>query len=220
MTTNPWIFHRTWMDVMEEAFQEVLCDHEQLSKTSRRFVMEEAVLDEQHAWEERHERRMERSLRGIPHVHEDDFLQPSSTESEEGMAVFPLLRESLPESPLFARAFVWAEQVWSWARLRYDHSVKKDREVFSLLAGVYGVPAKIFFAESEKRMKSAYHGAMSQAQWDIAETYLRMSMITLETLTHRLPREQAVLKPLLQESVELMHALMTTVLKQRGSTRS
>lgn len=178
--SNPWMFRRDEIDVLEEELDEVFDLHEQ-SRDPVHRAMEDGVIDEQTKTEDAYERRL------------SDLLGPAALAPEEPHACehckggFPdgvPLTELLTRDrdPLYVRAYRWATKVFAWSRESYWKFGMRNRDMFRVHVNVYLVPVKIAFAQAEESRDDEHAPRIAGLEYDLALTYLARTRESLGAL--------------------------------------
>lgn len=209
-SSNPWLFRRDEIDVLEEELDEVFDLHDKSRDPVHRSA-EEAVIAEQTKTEDAYERKL------------SDLLGPASLAPEEGHACehckdggFPdnvplkdlLVRE---RDPLYARAYRWANRVFAWSRESYWKFGMRNRDMFRVHVNVYLVPVKIAFALAEEHRDDEHAPRIAALEFDLALTYLSRTRESLGAL-----RTMGLVHADLQWMIEEADALATQLSERRA----
>lgn len=179
--TYPWYFFRDEFDLIEEDLDAVFHSHEKLKRHGKVERMEDEVLEEQVATEERFERDLEKALgpaaldQSPPHVHDD------AAGMEEPRSLRALLHDRPMRDPFGERAFAWARGLFRWSGAAYDVEGRKERDFFRIYVNACLVPMKISHAREDEAMGDAASAFIAAKEYELALVYATR---TIESLSH------------------------------------
>lgn len=178
---EPWFFHRDELTLIEEGFEDLFTRHD-VTPPGARHAMEEQVLQEHLATEERFEKELADMLG--PDLLSDAMDHAGgmfrSAEAEESGFGTPE-SEPVPD-PLFRKAMVWARELVAWSSVAYVRNPTPLRDLYRVLVNAHLVPIKLSFYAAELVGEDHVSQQVAKKELELTNTYLQRAMGSLRAL--------------------------------------
>lgn len=208
-SSNPWLFRRDELDVLEDELDEVFDLHEQ-SRDPVHRSMEASVIAEQTRTEDSYERKLSDLLGPASLAPEDTHVCEHCKDGfPDGVPLKDLLTRD--RDPLYVRAYRWANKVFAWSRESYWKFGMRNRDMFRVHVNAYLVPVKIAFALAEENRDDEHAPRITALEYDLALTYLARTRESLGAL-----RAMGLVHPDLPWMIEEADALAKQVSERRA----
>ncbi|MBI2475368.1 hypothetical protein HYV69_03010 [Candidatus Uhrbacteria bacterium] len=189
-STNPWMFERNEIDLLEEDLDEIYKQHAP-SIRGPILKMEGRVLQEQLETEAEFEADL--ALRIGP----EHLLSLDSSDRE----IKTFAKESLKEvlrahtfrDPLYERVYLWAKHVAHYARYFYKHDKVYREDAFRALVNVKMIPIKLACVRSEFSQRDSVLGQIAKKEQRLCLTYFTRTLHALQNLTFSGDEEAIIL---------------------------
>lgn len=202
---NPWVFHRDEFNLLEEAFEGILRQHDK-SIDGAAFPLEEQVIKEQLDTEEATENELASRI-GVDWL---DIVALATSESIQHVDDTLSLRDALKQNgirdPLYQKAREWALAIHRWTKGEYIDEGVEGYDMYRAHLNVLLVPIKIAFAVTEEQHEDKHSADIADKEFQLAETYLDRVRESLLALNQALILPEAIQRRL-QESVILMECI-------------
>lgn len=191
-----WFFRLDELDLLELQY-EALYDERDAAEPFRRAI-EEKVLAEQEAWEEKTQEELERLLGDTELEGECPFHH-----HDEEATIDELLYSSIGEDPLAAEAYAYTRWLADWAS-RQKATMRHFEDIFRLRANAPLIPAKLAFAAAEESYEDGASLLIAEKEADAAGTYLSWMLSSVAALSKEEVMTQAESSAFLDQGERLL----------------
>ena len=217
---EPWLFHRSEVDLLEEEIDEIY----QLFYEENRNVrtMEQSLIQEQIDTEELAEAELAFKASSITTSCLFANIDESETELFPGQktsSVRTVLQKSVLRNPFYEQVFVWANALFLFAKDVYEKHDECSQDAFRVFLNVKVIPVKILNAMEEEGLEEPFAVQVAEKEYRLAFLYLERilsSLANMALLNHSLPIDPFFIKGRAFKQILEKILVMFLRRKQRG----
>lgn len=195
---EPWLFHRSEVDLLEEEIDEIY--HLFYEENQKVRTMEQSMIQEQIDTEELAEAEL--TFRLNPDLGE--FAFPNLDEFEQEL--FPgqkmssmrtILQKSVLRHPYYEQVYVWTNELFRFAKEVYGKQDMCSQDAFRVFVNVKVIPVKILNAMEEEEHEEPFAIQVAEKEYRLALLYLDRvlsSLANMALLNHSLPIDPFFIK--------------------------
>ncbi len=176
---SSWMFHRDEVDLLEEEIEDLYQRHQKTKGIISE--MESDVISEQLDTEDRSEAEITIEL-GAELFNAEAYALPVDLDTPEApVSLVEALKQHSRRDPVYEAIFLWANDVFEFAKTNYLENVDTGRDMFRVYVNVKMVPIKFATAFSEEMLEDVFSIEIAEKEYELALTYLDR---TIDSLQH------------------------------------